>query len=125
MRRGHISFRSGNPALSSKTFENVSSNSTTDVMTLDGTVNKIFISLLILLACSYYTFSTQNISFIMLGMIPPNIYRLFVFPKNKSNTNSISIPNGFNPQISCYILCKFNHFGLCFSIFFFSTFVCI
>ena len=69
MRRGHISFRSGNPALSSKTFENVSSNSTTDVMTLDGTVNKISISLLILLACSYYTFSTQNISFIMLGMI--------------------------------------------------------
>ena len=43
--RGHLSFRSGNPALTSKTFKNFSSTSE-DVMTLDGTVNKIAISLM-------------------------------------------------------------------------------
>ena len=68
MRRGHLSFRSGNPALTSKTFENFTPTSE-NVMTLDGTVNKIAISLMILLFCSYYTFSTQNVSFIMVGII--------------------------------------------------------
>ena len=57
MRRGHLSFRSGNPALSAKTFQNLDSSSS-GVMTLDGTVNKIAISLIILLLCSYYTFIT-------------------------------------------------------------------
>ena len=66
--RGHLSFRSGNPALTSKTFKNLDS-AQGEVMTLDGTVNKISISLMILLFCSYYTFSTQNISFIMVGVI--------------------------------------------------------
>ena len=65
--RGHLSFRSGNPALTSKTFKNFAPTSD-NVMTLDGTVNKIAISLMILLFCSYYTFSTQNVSFIMIGI---------------------------------------------------------
>ena len=68
MRRGHLSFRSGNPALSAKTFQNLEPSSA-GVMTLDGTVNKIAISLMILLFCSYYTFSTQNVSFIFIGII--------------------------------------------------------
>ena len=68
MRRGHIGFRSGNPALSAKTFQNLESSSA-GVMTLDGTVNKITISLMILLFCSYYTFSTQNVSFVFIGII--------------------------------------------------------
>ncbi len=68
MRRGHFSFRSGNPALSAKTFQNLESSSK-GVMTLDGTVNKISISLIILLLCSYYTFSTQNTSFVFIGLI--------------------------------------------------------
>ena len=38
--RGHLSFRSGNPALTSKTFKNFTPTSE-NVMTLDGTVNKI------------------------------------------------------------------------------------
>ena len=65
--RGHLSFRSGNPALKSKTFKDFAPTSG-NVMTLDGTVNKIAISLMILLSCSYYTYSTQNVSFIMIGI---------------------------------------------------------
>ena len=41
--RGHLSFRSGNPALTSKTFKNLDS-AQGETMTLDGTVNKISIS---------------------------------------------------------------------------------
>tara|TARA_B110000263_G_C15244605_1_gene481090 strand:- start:126 stop:866 length:741 start_codon:yes stop_codon:yes gene_type:complete len=65
--RRHLSFRSGNPALTSKTFKDFAATSE-NVMTLDGTVNKIAISLMILLSCSYYTYSTENVSFIMIGI---------------------------------------------------------
>ena len=65
--RRHLSFRSGNPALTAKTFKNFTPTSG-NVMTLDGTVNKIAMSLIILLSCSYYTFSTQNVNFIMVGI---------------------------------------------------------
>ena len=39
------------------------------VMTLEGTVNKTTISLFILLATAFYTFSTQNPNFIWIGII--------------------------------------------------------
>ena len=70
--RGHLSFRSGNPALTKDTFN----TKTTDgqVMTLDGTVNKTSISLLILLVCSYYTFSTANTGLIWVGFIVGSIH---------------------------------------------------
>ena len=64
-----IKYRSGNPALTSKTFQNISTETQGDVMTLDGTVNKISISLLILLTTAFYSFSNQNISFIWVGII--------------------------------------------------------
>ena len=63
-----IGFRSGNPALSNKTFNNIKSDSS-DVMTLDGTVNKTALSLIILFCCAYYTYSTANTGFIMIGFI--------------------------------------------------------
>ena len=46
--------KSGNPALSKKTFNNLKST-TREVMTLDGAVNKLAISLAILLFAAYYT----------------------------------------------------------------------
>ena len=49
-------FRSGNPALSKKTFENLSADDA-GVMTLDGTVNKTAFSLLILFLSACFTFS--------------------------------------------------------------------
>ena len=61
-----IGYRSGNPALSSKTFNNLKSESNA-LMTLDGTVNKTALSLIILFFCAYYTYSTANTGFIMIG----------------------------------------------------------
>ena len=51
---GHLSLRSGNPVLSKKTFTNTISSS--DQMTIEGTVNKTAISLLLLVGTGYFTF---------------------------------------------------------------------
>ena len=51
---GHLSLRSGNPVLSNKTFTNTLSSS--DQMTIEGTVNKTAISLLLLVGTGYFTF---------------------------------------------------------------------
>ena len=60
--------RSGNPALSKKTFENLAT--TFDgVMTLDGTVNKTAISMGILLLAAYYTYSNAIMYYIVIGFI--------------------------------------------------------
>ena len=64
----NLSFRSGNPALNSKVFKGFSSVSG-ETMTLNGTVNKTAISLLILFACAFYTYQTANTSFIWIGLI--------------------------------------------------------
>ena len=66
--RGHSSFRSGNPALQAKTFANLE-NTSSQVMTLNGTINKTAISLLLLMASAYYTFSNEITSMIFVGFI--------------------------------------------------------
>ncbi len=58
--------KSGNPALSKKTFDNLKSK-TGEIMTLDGAVNKIAISLAILLFAAYYTYTNALMSFIGVG----------------------------------------------------------
>ena len=60
--------RSGNPALSKKTFDNLTIGSS-NVMTLDGTVNKTAISMGILLLSAYYTYSNAIMSYIMIGFV--------------------------------------------------------
>ena len=50
----HLSLRSGNPVLSKKTFSN--SIFTDNQMTIEGTVNKTAISLLLLVGTGYFTF---------------------------------------------------------------------
>ena len=78
-----MTFRSGNPALSKDIFKPVASNKTDDVMTLDGTINKTAISLIILLLCAYYTYSTANTGFIWIGFIGGFITALItIFKKN-------------------------------------------
>jgi len=62
----HLSMRSGNPVLNKNTFTN---SDTTNTMTIDGTVNKTAISLLILLCTAFYTFSNNNTQFIWIGII--------------------------------------------------------
>ena len=54
----HLSLRSGNPVLTKTTFSNTSVISET--MTINGTVNKTAISLLLLIGTGYMTFNTIN-----------------------------------------------------------------
>ena len=60
--------KSGNPALSKKSFENLKSTSTEN-MTLDGTVNKTAISMGILLFAAYYTYSIAIMAYLLIGSI--------------------------------------------------------
>ena len=55
MRKNNNLLRSGNPALNSKAFENFTVTQE-NTMTLQGTVNKTIISLMILVLCGGYTF---------------------------------------------------------------------
>ena len=55
----HLSYRSGNPVLSKKTFNN--SISRDNKMTIEGTVNKTAISLFLLIGAGYLTFNTVNL----------------------------------------------------------------
>ena len=54
----HLSLRSGNPVLSKKTFSNTIS--VNEKMTIEGTVNKTAISLLILVGTGYLTFNNSS-----------------------------------------------------------------
>ena len=54
----HLSLRSGNPVLSKTTFSNTTVVSET--MTINGTVNKTAISLLLLIGTGYLTFNSIN-----------------------------------------------------------------
>lgn len=58
--------KSGNPALSKKTFNNLKST-TSEVMTLDGTVNKTAMSLAILLFAAYYNYSNPIVEYMWIG----------------------------------------------------------
>jgi uncharacterized YccA/Bax inhibitor family protein len=60
--------KSGNPALNKKTFQNLT-DSSSGVMTIDGTVNKTAISMCILLMSAYYTYSNAIMSYILIGFI--------------------------------------------------------
>lgn len=58
--------KSGNPALSKKTFDNLKSK-TGEIMTLDGAVNKIAMSLAILLFAAYYSYTNALMGLIGVG----------------------------------------------------------
>ncbi len=76
--------RSGNPALNKNTFKNLT-NTSGDLMTLDGAVNKTGISLLILLAAAYYTYSNAIMDYIFIGFIGGFVLALVtIFKKNWS-----------------------------------------
>ena len=56
--RKHLSLRSGNPVLSKSTF--INNGSISEKMTINGTVNKTAISLLLLVGTGYITFTSIN-----------------------------------------------------------------
>ena len=80
--RRHLSFRSGNPALSSKAFKNLDFSSTSR-MTLEGTVNKTAISLLIVFLMAAYTYSNGDTSYIWIGFIGGFILALITIFKKE------------------------------------------
>jgi len=82
--------RSGNPALSKKTFENLSIP-TTGVMTLEGTVNKTAISLAILLLSAYYTYSNAIMSYVFIGFIGGFILALITIFKKEWSPTTVPI----------------------------------
>ena len=80
----HLSMRSGNPALSKNTFL-ISNRSENEAMTLNGTVNKTFISLACVLATASFTWNNPNPALIMLGGIGGFIVALItIFKKELS-----------------------------------------
>ena len=82
--------RSGNPALSKKTFQNLSSTGS-GVMTLDGAVNKTAISMGILLLSAYYTYSNAIMSYILIGFIGGFILALITIFKKKWSPVTVPI----------------------------------
>ena len=63
----HLSMRSGNPALSAKTFKNAVGTGT-EKMTIGGTVNKTAMSLLLLMATASYTWTNPSPALMMFGL---------------------------------------------------------
>ena len=63
----HLSMRSGNPALSAKTFKNAVTTGT-EKMTIGGTVNKTAMSLLLLMATASYTWTNPSPALMMFGL---------------------------------------------------------
>jgi uncharacterized YccA/Bax inhibitor family protein len=78
----HLSFRSGNPALSKNTFKNMDFSGT-NRMTLEGTVNKTIIALILLFVSASYSYTNANTSFVWLGFIVGFILALItIFKKH-------------------------------------------
>ena len=65
----HLTLRSGNPALSSETFNGISAISSGNTMTINGTVNKTAFSLFLLIVAGSFTFSPNYSWLILPGFI--------------------------------------------------------
>lgn len=69
----HLSFRSGNPALSKNSFKRIDSDIQrgpvirNELMTIKGTVDKTAISLLLMIGSGYYVYTEQIVSLILPG----------------------------------------------------------
>ena len=87
--RNHLSLRSGNPALNQKTFKGLQANGT--AMTIDGTINKTSIALILLVLSAYYTYSSGNTSYIFLGLIGGIILAIATFIKKQWSPITVPI----------------------------------
>ena len=82
--------RSGNPALSKNSFENLIATSS-EVMTLDGTVNKTVISMGILLIAAYYTYSNAIMDYVIIGSVGGFILALVTIFKKEWSPTTVPI----------------------------------
>ena len=74
MKNTHLSYRTSNPALNKHTFKSTVKNNSLlldNTMTIEGTVNKTALSLFLLVAAGYYTFSlgSEGFHWVMIGGI--------------------------------------------------------
>ena len=76
----HLNMRSGNPALSSKIFNNIDREAT-EKMTIEGTVNKTAMSLLLLMATASYTWINHSLGLMIFGFVGGFIMALITIYK--------------------------------------------
>ena len=86
----HLSLRSGNPALTKNTFKNVS-DSNLNKMTLEGTVNKTMIALILLLCSASYTYLNKDTSLMWIGFIAGFIIALITIFKKEWSPYTVPI----------------------------------
>ncbi len=87
--RGHTSFRSGNPSLNKNTFQSFSVTSE-NKMTLDGTVNKTGISLLLLMITATYTWNNPSAGLMAIGGFGG--FLVAIFTHFKRHLSPITVP---------------------------------
>ena len=87
--RGHTSFRSGNPSLNKNTFQSFSVPSE-NKMTLDGTVNKTGISLLLLMITATYTWNNPSAGLMAVGGLGG--FLVAIFTHFKRHLSPITVP---------------------------------
>lgn len=95
MRSSHISYRSGNPALSSEIFDNAQRKNSgpfikDDVMTIKGTVDKTAMSILLLLMAGYFSFTEDSMIFMITGLIGGIITLIITI--RKKHLSPITVP---------------------------------
>ena len=86
---GHTAFRSGNPSLNKNTFKSFSITAENQ-MTLDGTVNKTGISLLLLMFTATYTWNSPSLGLMALGGIGGFI--VGILTHFKRHLSAITVP---------------------------------
>ena len=86
---GHTTFRSGNPSLNKNTFKSFSITAENQ-MTLDGTVNKTGISLLLLMFTATYTWNSPTLGLMVLGGIGGFI--VGILTHFKRHLSAITVP---------------------------------
>ena len=86
----HLSMRSGNPALNSKVF-NTAIHDGSGKMTIEGTVNKTALSLIMLMITALYSWANPNPGLMILGGIGGFIMAIITFLIVKLAKNSISV----------------------------------
>jgi len=90
--RRHSTFRSGNPTLTSKVFENLERPKNgpvlrDDVMTIQGTVDKTGISLALLIFAGYFAYVPDGFSFMIVGGLGGFIVAVVTILKKNMGTN--------------------------------------
>ena len=87
--RNHLSLRSGNPALQAKVFKAKYAQGE-EKMTLDGTINKTSLSLLVLITTAFYTWNNMSPGLMMIGAIGGFIVALItIFKKHLSHYTTL------------------------------------